>query len=58
MINEKTIIETETGLVFDKDYEFTSPSTAAAILMGRNANGQKEWKLKNGISLKEYETSE
>lgn len=44
-------------LEFLEDYIFSSPSTAAAILMGRNANGQKEWKLKNGKTLKDYETT-
>ncbi|NOR45840.1 MAG: DUF4357 domain-containing protein [Candidatus Delongbacteria bacterium] len=38
-----------------EDYIFGSPSTAAAIVMGRNANGLKEWKLSNGKSLKEFE---
>jgi len=58
LIDDKTIIETEKSLIFEKDYEFSSPSTAAAILMERNANGQREWKLKDGKSLKEYETGE
>lgn len=58
LIENQTIKKSENGLVFDKDYEFSSPSTAAAILMGRNANGLKEWKLKSGKTLKEYETTE
>lgn len=58
LIDNKTIVKNEKLLVFEKDYEFSSPSTAAAIVMGRNANGLREWKLKNGTSLKEYETSE
>ncbi|MCG8206269.1 GIY-YIG nuclease family protein [Tenacibaculum finnmarkense] len=58
LIENKTIIETEKSLTFSKDYEFSSPSLAAAILMGRNANGLKEWKLKNGKTLKEYETNQ
>lgn len=58
LIDNKTIIKTEKKLIFSKDYEFSSPSTAAAILMGRNANGLKEWKLKSGKTLKEYEISE
>ena len=45
-------------LEFSEDYVFSSPSTAAAIVMGRNANGLSEWKLKNGITLKEFEASE
>lgn len=58
LIENGTIIKSDKGLVFDKDFEFSSPSTAAAILMGRNANGLKEWKLKSGKTLKEYETTE
>jgi hypothetical protein len=38
------------------DYIFSSPSTAAAIVMGRNANGLIEWKLQNGQTLKGYES--
>jgi len=43
---------------FSEDYIFSSPSTAAAIVMGRNANGLLEWKLKDGKSLKEFETND
>lgn len=42
---------------FLEDFIFSSPSTAAAIVMGRNANGQKEWKLNNGTTLKDFETN-
>jgi len=52
------VIETLKGKwSFTQDHEFSSPSTAAAVVMGRNANGQKEWKQKTGISLKEFETN-
>ena len=40
------------------DYIFSSPSTAAVMVMGRNANGLSEWKLKDGKTLKEFETNE
>jgi hypothetical protein len=39
-----------------KDYVFSSPNTAAVIVLGRNANGLTEWKLKDGMSLKEFES--
>lgn len=39
---------------FVKDYLASSPSSAAAMVLGRNANGLTEWKNKNGQSLKEY----
>lgn len=40
---------------FVKDYIFTSPSLAAAIVMGRNANGRTEWKTAERKSLKDIE---
>lgn len=54
---ENGVIEQHNGLmVFTEDYIFSSPSTAAVIVMGRNANGLTEWKLKDGTTLKDYET--
>lgn len=41
--------------VFVTDYMFTSPSLAAGIVMGRNANGRTEWKTINGKSIKDIE---
>jgi hypothetical protein len=38
-------VEGETAS-FTKDYAFTSPSAAAAIVLGRSANGRLEWRLK------------
>jgi hypothetical protein len=51
IISEKIIIDFE----FTQDYLFSSPSTAAAVVMGRSANGLKEWKLKDGSNLGENE---
>lgn len=42
---------------FTKDYIFTSPSLAAAVVMGRNANGRTEWKTAEGITIKQFEES-
>lgn len=39
-----------------KDIEFKSPSAAAAIVRNSSMNGRKEWKLRSGISLDEYES--
>lgn len=41
-----------------EDYIFGSPSTAAAIVMGRSANGLTEWKMPNGRTLKGFESEE
>lgn len=40
---------------FVKDYLFTSPSLAAAIVLGRNSNGRTEWKTQDKVTLKDIE---
>jgi hypothetical protein len=37
---------------FTQDYVFSSPSTAAAVVLGRSANGRIEWKDAGGRTLK------
>jgi hypothetical protein len=37
---------------FTQDYSFSSPSTAAAVVLGRSANGRVEWKDAQGRTLK------
>ncbi len=34
---------------------FKSPSAASAFVLGRSSNGLKDWKTKEGLSLKEIE---
>jgi Domain of unknown function (DUF4357) len=41
--------------IFVKDYEFSSPSAAAAVVHGGSANGLLAWKDERGRSLKELE---
>ena len=53
---EKGVINHEN--TFTRDYVFTSPSLAAAIVMGRNANGRTEWKTKNKKTINALEVSE
>jgi len=55
LLNQEVIIKKGEELIMSKDYEFSSPSTAASIVMGRSANGLTEWKLSTGKSLKEFE---
>ena len=38
-------------LVFNEDYIFNSPSTAAGVVLGRSTNGWIQWKDKNGTTL-------
>lgn len=44
--------ETEHCLEFNQDYVFDSPSAAAAVVLGRSANGLIEWKTSKGEVLK------
>jgi len=37
---------------FSQDYVFSSPSSAAAVVLGRSANGRVEWKDGQGRTLK------
>lgn len=41
--------------IFTQDFLFSSPSIAAAIVVGYSINGRTAWKTTKGISLKEYE---
>ena len=43
---------------FSKNFEFGSPSVAAAIVLGRQANGRTEWKDSSGVTLKEHQLAE
>lgn len=55
LLKSKAIILNKEVFEFSDDYVFSSPSTAAAMVLGRNANGLTEWKLKDGTTLKEFE---
>ena len=39
-----------------EDYVFSSPSTAAMVLLGRTSNGRLEWKTEDGISLRDLQS--
>ncbi len=58
LINQGVLIDRVDYLEFQDDYIFTSPSTASSIVLGRNSNGLSEWKLKDGKTLRDFETTE
>lgn len=58
LIDEGVLVYKGEYFEFSDDYIFSSPSTAAVIVMGRNANGLTEWKNKHGKTLKEFETND
>ena len=55
LIANGTVSRDDGFLRFTKDTEFTSPSTAAAVIHGGGANGLVEWKTKDGTTLKELD---
>ena len=56
-LKDEGVLETKgSTLVFTSDAEFTSPSSAAAVIHGGHANGLTAWKDKNGKTLKEIES--
>ena len=55
LVSENIVEKKEDRLVFVSDYEFSSPSAAAAVIHGGQANGLTAWKDSKGISLKQKE---
>ena len=44
LIEEGILVRMENIMVLTKDYTFTKSSPAASIILGRSANGNKEWR--------------
>jgi hypothetical protein len=55
LIQNGVLAEGSDAYVFSQDYAFSSPSTAAAVVLGRSANGRVEWKDSNNRTLKELQ---
>ena len=55
LLNENILEKRDDRLVIISDYEFSSPSAAAAVIHGGQANGLTSWKDSKGISLKQKE---
>lgn len=58
LVDKGVLVAKGTSFVFSKDYEFTSPSLAAAVVCGGAANGLTMWRTENGETLKEVETAD
>jgi hypothetical protein len=52
------LVPSGSGYRFSQDYVFSSPSLAAAVILGRAANGRIEWKDARGKTLKELQAEE
>jgi hypothetical protein len=58
LINNGVLHADNGNYSFAQDYPFNSPSTAAAVVLGRSANGRVEWKDEQGRALKELQERE
>lgn len=58
LIDKGLLQEKDGHLVFVKDIEFGSPSTAGSVVRGGNTNGLTNWRNSNGIQLKDIEINE
>lgn len=55
LLGAAVLIEDGDAYVLTRDLVFRSPSEAAAVLLGRNANGRTEWRTESGQTLKEIQ---
>jgi hypothetical protein len=55
LLDEGALEPRQKFLEFVRDTEFTSPSAAASVIHGGQANGLLAWKTKDGKTLKEIE---
>ena len=39
--------------IFQMDYEFSAPSAASSVVLGRSSNGRIDWKDENGRTLRD-----
>lgn len=53
LIKDKILINNGKHLFFNKNYVFSSPSTAGGVVLGRSTNGWTKWKSKDGKTLDE-----
>ncbi|MFH2046629.1 MAG: GIY-YIG nuclease family protein [Pseudomonadota bacterium] len=57
LIEEGGLAQKDDKYIFVKDTEFSSPSSAAAVIHGGSANGLTAWVNKHGKSLKELQNA-
>ncbi|MEB9406950.1 DUF4357 domain-containing protein [Bacillus cereus] len=55
LLDNGVLDQQENIYVFTSNYFFSFPSAAAAVVLGRRANGWTEWKAEDGRTLNELE---
>lgn len=57
LLEKGVMVKQGDKLVFQQDYRFSSPSTAAGVLVGGAANGRQAWKTSSDTTLKSIQDS-
>lgn len=57
LVEDRVVESRSDRLVFVENYEFSSPSAAAAVIHGGHANGLTAWKNEKGRTLKDMESA-
>lgn len=55
LVAQRVLVQAGETYRFAQDYSFSSPSTAAGVILGRVANGRVQWKDRDGRTLKEIQ---
>ena len=55
LFSSKVIDWVDGEVVFLKEHIFSTPSSAASVIVGGSSNGKFDWKLENGMSIGAYE---
>lgn len=55
LVSRGVLVAEGDHLVFTQDYRFSSPSTAAGVLVGGAANGRKAWRSDDGRMLRDIQ---
>lgn len=55
LLERNVVSQVSNKLKFMENYEFSSPSTAAAIILGYSINGRTAWKNQQGKTIKDLE---
>ena len=59
MLQDRGILKpTQEHLIFESEYTFSSPSAAAAVVIGASANGRIVWKLPDGRTYADWEDAQ
>nr|MDK7291841.1 DUF4357 domain-containing protein [Escherichia coli] len=55
LVDDGSIKISDGAAVLTRDIAFGSPSTAAAVILGRSSNGRREWLADDGRTFGEWE---